>query len=107
MSDIHELEVSLAKVKEDIRTVELLEKLEKNAAFKELILKRYFEERAQNLVYMKAGAPDDRQKEIIENGMQGIANLRSWFSAITVNGAAARDALEAHQAEINLVKGEE
>lgn len=83
------LEVSLEQVKEKIALAETLEALHRSPAFKKIILKGYFEEKAQNLVKLTALPQDDRQKQVIHNGMVGISALQQHFHAIYREGEQA------------------
>jgi uncharacterized Zn finger protein len=94
------LEVSLEQVKEKIAMGELLDQLHRSPAFKRIIEKGYFKEKAQNLVSMTALPQNDQQKQLVQNGMIGISALKQHFHAIYNEAQQAATELEAYEAEL-------
>lgn len=94
------LEVTLEEVKEKIAKAELLEQLHRSPSFKKLILKDYFEVKAQGLVQLTALPQDERQKTIINNGMIGISALQQYFHSIYREAEHAAGELEEYEAAL-------
>lgn len=76
------LEVTVEQLKEKIALAELLEGLHRSPGFKKIILKGYFETKAQGLVQLTALPQDERQTQIVKNGMVGISALQQYFHGI-------------------------
>jgi hypothetical protein len=94
------LEVSLEQVKAKIELAELLDQLHRSPAFKKIIKKGYFEDRAKHLVSLTALPQDERQKAIVANGMIGISALQQYFHSIYREGEAAANSVAEHEAYI-------
>lgn len=91
------IEVTMDNLKDKIAAGELLKQLERSPAFKKLILKGYFEEKAQGLVSMMGMPQDDRQRELIHNSMVGISVLQGHLRAIANEAKAAQASLEEYE----------
>jgi hypothetical protein len=94
---IQSLEVSLEDVKDKIALAEALDQLHRSPAFKKIILKGYFEDKAQNLVQMTALPQNEQQEKLIHNGMVGISALQQHFRAIYREGEQAQLDLEEYE----------
>lgn len=94
------MEVTVEQVKEKIAKAELLDQLHRSPSFKKLILKDYFEVKAQGLVQLTALPQDDRQKAIIHNGMVGISALQQYFHSIYREAEHAANELEEYEAAL-------
>lgn len=93
MTDLQEIEVTIEEAKEAVELAEALEKLERSAAFKKLILKKYIADKPKTLTALFA-SPDERQRKAAELGMTGVAQLEMFFHQVHMQGQHAKNALE-------------
>jgi hypothetical protein len=96
---LHQLEVSMSRAKEQISKMECLKRLTTNKDFKELIEADYFTKEPSRLTLLLAD-PSCQDKEILDdihNQMIAIAFLRRYFLGINQMGRAAINALEADE----------
>lgn len=106
MTELQEIEVTIEEAKEAVELAESLEKLERNGAFKKLVLKKYIGEKPNTLTALFA-SPDERQRKAAELGMTGVAQLEMFFHSVRAQGAHAKAALkELEQTKLDLVNEE-
>jgi len=95
--EVHEIQVSLEEVKEQIALGDLLETLEKHPAFQKLVLQGYFEQEAIKLVGTFAHPMPELQKEVISNKMIGIGAFQSYLNTIYRKAETAKASLEEYE----------
>lgn len=106
MSDLTEIAIAKKDAEEALALRDALVKLEKNAAFKKLILKEYFEKMPVEMVPL-VSSPNEAASKGATNALIGIGSLQSFFNKVYRQGDHAEQALlELEQAELELVNEE-
>lgn len=99
-TDAQEIQLTIEQAQAKIARGEALMKLEKNKAFKELILDGFLTERALELTKGTARASlNEMGAKVHMNALIGIASLNDYFQFIYREASQAHQALYAAQAE--------
>lgn len=100
--DIQEVEITIEQAREVIRKGELVEELENNPVFKELILEGYFRDEASRLVMLKAdeSMQEPVKQATIDKDILGVSVLGSWLRNQKLLANMARSSLNAHEATL-------
>lgn len=95
-ADINEIELSIKEAKDMVAMAKAVERLYKNADFKQIVLDGYFENEAVRLVHLKAdpAMQDEKSQKMIIQGMDAIGALRGYFNWLTQQGNLALKAIE-------------
>jgi len=97
--DIQEIEISIEDAKKAIRMGELVDRLEKNEDFKELILEGYFKEDASRIVMLKADktfqTPEKQSK--IDKDLLGISVFADYLRTKKILAINLVDSLREHE----------
>lgn len=106
-TDTQQIEVSIDQAQAKIAKAEALERLYKNADFKLLIEEGYLTERPLNLVKgMTRTSIHEHASKINQNALIGVASLHDYLQNIFTEGAAAFDAIQEAQAELQIAEVE-
>lgn len=95
------IEVTVEQLKEKIKLRERLLRLEKNADFKALVLKGYFEEKPAQLTKVAAQVTLNEQSQKVWNNAQiGISAFQGHLYGIHQEGENAKNALDEYNDEL-------
>lgn len=99
-------EATLEDAKETVKLGDMLEKLYSNREFKKIILDGYFRDTATSLTAnLTNPAMLDKRDDLVEQ-LVGISALRTHLFAVNTKAQHAREAIEAHEYEIELLRQE-
>ena len=92
---IRQVEVDIKVAQANIRKMDTLDKLYGSPAFKEVIMKGYFEDETKRLVLLKAepAMQKPEHQERIEKGIDAIGYLNQYFRTIFTIGGMSEKAL--------------
>lgn len=96
---MQEVEISIETARKIIRKGELIEKLEKDPLFVELITEGYFRDEAARLVMLKADKnfASEKQQQTLDNSILGISVLGEYLRTQKLLASMAQDSLEADE----------
>ncbi len=100
-SEVNEIQISVDDLKAKIALAESLDTLHKSTAFKKIMVKGFFEDRAIELARMTSQASMSESSELVhKNALLAISGVQAYFHAIYVEAEQAKDALEEYEAEL-------
>lgn len=109
MSDLKQVEVTIAETKKMITLAKTLEKLSTNKDFIAVMHEAYFKDEACRLVYLKAdsqmAAPEHQLA--IDRAIDAIGHTREFFRTIGQLGSMAEKSLEDHENTRDELQAEE
>ena len=100
-SEVKEIEISIEDLKAKIAMADALDTLHKSTAFKKVMVKGYFEDRAIELARSASQVTlNENSAKVHHNALISISGVQAYFHAIYVEGAEARGVLEQYEAEL-------
>jgi hypothetical protein len=99
LTDMQEIEIDIEDARKAIRLGELVEKLENNPEFVELVLQGYFRDDAARAVMLKADKEfqsEDKQQRL-DRDILGISVFGEYLRTKKILGIMAADALREHE----------
>lgn len=97
MSEIEEIELSIAHAKEMVSKKQMAEKLASNREFKKLILDGYFKDEAVRLASLSADVQMKEHRDEIFMNIQAISVFRQFMQNIVRMGEVAEAELREYQ----------
>lgn len=109
MNEVQEIQITIEQARKCVARGEAIDALNKNRAFKTVILDGYFDEEAKRLVGLLAhpGMQSDKDQLEIQNQMKAIAYLQRFLFVEKMHAQNAAAALPQHEATLDEVLAEE
>ena len=109
MTPLDEIEQLIESFQKLIDTSDALIRLRKNKDFQKLILEGYLVNYASDLVLSKAKAEmqNEAAQKYIDGQLAGISHFNQYMNIILTQGVTAKEGLEAHEQERDLILNEE
>lgn len=100
-SEVKQIEISIEDLKAKIALADALDTLHKSTAFKKVMVKGYFEDRAIELARSASQVCINENSAIIhKNALIAISGVQAYFHAIYVEAAEAKEALSVYEEEL-------
>lgn len=99
-NQLQTIDLTIDDAKLKIETMAALERLHENEDFKLVISTGFMEKEALRLVRAKAFPSmrgNEERQAFINDRLQGVAELASWFNQVNQEGSASKAALEDHE----------
>lgn len=97
---LESIEISIEQARKSIKRMQQLEKLEKNSAFKELILEGFLEKHAVRQVQLRAhpSLQDEKTQKLLNDQITAIGHFKQFLINVYAEGKNAEQALAADEA---------
>lgn len=100
-TEVKQIEISIEELKAKIAMADALDTLHKSSAFKKVMVKGYFEERAIELARSASQVClDERSEKVHKNALISISGVQAYFHAIYMEASEARAALADYEEEL-------
>lgn len=107
MSEVNELEISIAEAKKMVDRKDQALKLASNREFRKLILEGYFKEEAARLVEVSALPHFEDKRDEIFGEIKGISYFQQYLRNIVRAGEVAERDIRDQSEELDMLRSEE
>lgn len=100
-TEVKEIEVSIEDLKTKIALADALDTLHKSAAFKKVMVKGFFEDRAIELARSTSqAAMSENSAKVHHNALIAISGVQAYFHAIYVEANEAKSVIAEYESEL-------